>query len=309
MSEKSRILELERDLNLRKKEVAALRQHLEAAPGERTSTQDPAAAVLQEELGSLRTQLSSQGASHQAELAALHAKLESEEKAHCEALAQLQASSALLAKENEQLQSRLAEAEKEHGDVIDQWRSKLDSAVASHQQAVEELKASSGKEASDSRAAEFSELKEALERLKAEHKSELEDLLAKHSADARRWIQEGEDFRKQLLTVTEEKDRLVESLRTNLESAEEQHLVELEEALGKLHTAELRVKELEEDALKLGQQVEEKAREVEDQKAAVQALCSQQSQGNQEVQSLLARLEEAERKARSQEGKVRPTLL
>ncbi|XP_036453807.1 CAP-Gly domain-containing linker protein 1 isoform X7 [Colossoma macropomum] len=304
VSEKSRILELERDLALRDREVAALRQHLEARPGEGASTQDPTTVVLQEEVNSLRAQLSSLRTSHEAELAALNAKLEAEEKAHCEALAHIQASSALLSKDNEQLRTRLSEAEKENADVIELWRSKLASAITSHQQAMEELKASSGKGVTDSQAVELVELREAYERLKATHSLELEESIARHNADAKRWMQEGEELQKQLLFVTEEKERLVESLRTNLESVEEQHLVEMEEALGKLHNAELRIKELEEERLKLGQQVEEKAQEVEDQKAALQALCSQQSQGNQEVQSLLARLEEATSKARSQEGKV-----
>ncbi|KAL7836427.1 hypothetical protein AOLI_G00277110 [Acnodon oligacanthus] len=304
VSEKSRILELERDLALRGKEVAALRQHLEAGPGEGDSTRDPTAVVLQEEVSSLRAQLSSQRTSHDAELAALNAKLEAEEKAHREAFTHIQASSALLSKDNEQLRTRLSEAEKENVDVIELWRSKLASAITSHQQAMEELKASSVKGTTDSQAVELVELKEAYERLKATHSLELEESIARYNTDAKRWMQEGEELRKQLLTVTEEKERLVESLRTNLESVEEQHLVEMEEALGKLHNAELRVKELEEEGLKLGQQMEEKAREVEDQKAAVQALYSQQSQGNQEVQSLLARLEEATNKTRSQEGKV-----
>lgn len=206
---------------------------------------DPTAPVLQEELSLLRTQLSSQTASHEIALTALRSKLEAETKAHCEALAQLQASSAVLSKDNEQLRGRLAEAEKENADVIELWRSKLASAMTSHQQAMEELKASSGKRTGDSQAADLAKLEENLERLKLEHKLQLEESLAKHFAEAKRWTQDVEELRKQLHAVTEEKERLVESLRTNLESAEDQHLVELEEALGKLHNAEIRVKELE----------------------------------------------------------------
>ncbi|XP_076843315.1 CAP-Gly domain-containing linker protein 1 isoform X4 [Brachyhypopomus gauderio] len=303
VSEKSRILDLERDLGLRDREVAALRQLLEAAPGQ-SQGHDPVTAVLQEELALLRTQLSSQAASHDVELAALRAKLEEEGKVHQEATSQVQASSARTSKENEQLRARLAEVEKENVEVIELWRSKLASATTSHQQAMEELKASSGKEAGAAQEAQLVELREALDRLKAEHKQELEESMSRHTADASTRMQEGEELRKQLLAVTEEKERVVESLRTNLESTEEQHLVEMEEALGKLHSAELRVKELEEEALRLGQQVKEKVREVEDQHAVLQSLQSQQSQGNQEFQSLLAHLEEAQGKARAQEGKV-----
>uniref|UniRef100_A0A8B9JK93 CAP-GLY domain containing linker protein 1a n=1 Tax=Astyanax mexicanus TaxID=7994 RepID=A0A8B9JK93_ASTMX len=292
VSEKSRILDLERDLTLRDKEVAALRQHLETSPGQGVSIQDPAAAVLQEELRLLRAQLSSQSASHEAEQGSLRSKLEAEEKAHRETLAQLQASSALLSKDNEQLRTRLAEAEKENAEVIELWRSKLASAITSHQQAMEELKASSGMGADDSQVIELVELREALERLKEEHSLQLEESIARHNTEVKKWMQEGEEVRKQLVTVTEEKERLVESLRTSLESAEEQHLVEMEEALGKLHTAELRVKELEEEGLKLEQQVQDKSREVEDQTASLQSLLSQNSQGNQELQEMLSKKED-----------------
>ncbi|XP_066511889.1 CAP-Gly domain-containing linker protein 1-like isoform X2 [Hoplias malabaricus] len=303
VSEKSRILEMERELTLRNKEVAALREHLEAGPIKGAAAQDPTAAVLQEELSSLRAQLCSQSTNHETAIAALNGTIQAEEKAHNEALAKLQASLALLNKDNEQLRTRLTEAEKENDDVIELWRSKLASAITSHQQAMEDLKASSTKGASDTQVVEL-ELRAALEQLKAEHKLDLEACIAKHNAEVRKYIQEGEALRKQLVSITEEKDGMVESLRTNLESAEEQHLVELEEALGKLHNAEMKVKELEDEVLKLGQGVEGKARELEDQKASLQALLSQQSQGNKEVQSLLTRLEEAERKSRSQEEKV-----
>lgn len=284
--------------------MAALRQHLEAGPGQATSSGDPVAPVLQEELSLLRSQLCSQAASHETALAALRTKLEAESKAHCEALAQLQASSALTSKDNEQLRARLAEAGKENAEVTELWRAKLASAITSHQQAMEELKSSLSKGTEDSRKAEIVKLQETLERLMLEHKAQLEESLAKHTAEAKRWAHDGEELRKQLHAVTEEKERLVESLRTNLESAEDQHLVELEEALGKLHNAEIRVKELEEENSKLGHQVEGKAQEVQDQNALIQTLQSHQSQGDQKVQSLLARAEEAEAKACMLEGKV-----
>lgn len=245
--------------------MAALRQHLEAGPGQATSTGDPTAPVLQEELSLLRTQLSSQAASHETALAILRTKLETETKAHCEALAQLQASSALLSKDNEQLRTRLAEAEKENAEVNELWRAKLASAITSHQQAMEALKASSGEGTGESEAVELVNLRETLEGLKLEHKLQREESLAKYTAEAKRWTQDVDELRKRLHAVTEEKERLVESLRTNLESAEDQHLVELEEALGKLHNAEIRVKELEEGNSKLGDQLEEKTQEVQDQ--------------------------------------------
>lgn len=304
VSERSRIMELERDLALRDKEVAALRQHMESASGEGGSGVDPAAGVLQEEVATLRAQLSSQGAGHKAELQDMRERLEAAERAHGEALAQLQASSGRLSKDNEQLRARLAQAEQENADVIELWRSKLASAMASHQQAMEELRATSEKGAGGAQAAELVELRGALERLKVEHKLALEEAGAQREAEATARSQEAEELKGRLLSLTEEKERLEESLRTNVESAEEQHLVEMEEVLGKLHTAELRVKELEEERSQLGQQADGKAKEAQELAASLESLRSQQTQGNQDMQGLRAQLEEAEGKARSQEGKV-----
>ncbi|XP_051965554.1 CAP-Gly domain-containing linker protein 1 isoform X2 [Xyrauchen texanus] len=299
VSEKSRILELERDLALRDKEVAAFRKPLEVVPGQDGETDEPAVATLQEELCSLRTQLAAQSASHQAELSALRETLECREKAHGDALAQLQASSGHLSKDNEQLCLRLAKTEEENSNVVEHWRVKLASVEASHQQVLEELKDVSGAGQTES-----VELRMALERLKVTHKLELEEIGNKYAAEVTGWMHKTKELQTQLLRVTEEKEQLVESLRTNLENVEEQHLVEMEEALGKLHTAELRVKELEEEGVKLGQQLQDKSLEAQKQNAALETLQSQQSQGNQEMQRLLAQLEEAKGKARSQEEKV-----
>ncbi|XP_042562256.1 CAP-Gly domain-containing linker protein 1 isoform X4 [Clupea harengus] len=303
VSERSRIMELERDLALRDKEVAALRQHLESASGDGSGT-DPAAAVLLEEVASLRAQLSSQGAGHQAALQDLRDRLEAAERAHGEALAQLQASSSRLSKDNEQLRARLAQAEQENADVIELWRSKLTAAMASHQQAMEELRAASEKGAGGAQAGELVELRGALERLKVEHKLALEEAGARREAEAAAQTRQGDELKAQLLSLAEEKERLEDSLRTSVESTEEQHLVEMEEQLGKLHAAELRVKELEEGGADLGQQAEVKAKEAQELAASLESLRSQQTQGNEDMQGLRARLEEAEGKAHSQEGKM-----
>ncbi|XP_057209943.1 CAP-Gly domain-containing linker protein 1 isoform X3 [Triplophysa rosa] len=231
VSEKSRILELERDLALRDQEVSALRTPLEA--GQDGVTEDSTAASLREELCSLRTQLAAQSASHQAELSALRETLEARESGHGEALTRLQEASSRLAKENEQLCVRLSKAEEENVSTVEQWRTKLATAEASHQNVLEEIKSSSG-------AGEG-----ALERLKASYKLELEEVVNKHTADASGWANETKELRIQLHGVTEEKERLEESLRASIEKTEEQHLVEMEDVLGKLHTAELRKENLE----------------------------------------------------------------
>lgn len=283
---------------LRDKEVAALRKSLEALPGQDGVT-DSTMAVLQEELRSLHTQLAAQSDSHQAELTSLREMLAAREKEHTESLSQLQSSSGRLSKDNEQLLGQLAKSKEENSNIIVEWHAKLASVEASHQQALEELKTSH--EASKS---ELLAVHNALEQLKFSHKLELEEFAKKHASETMGWTGEAKEHQAQLLKVTEENERLVETLRTNLEKAEEQHLVEMEDVLGKLHSAELRVKELEDTGVKLGQQLHEKSQEALEQKTAVQTLQSQQSQGNQEMQRLLTQIEEAKSQSRSQEEKV-----
>ncbi|KAI2664014.1 CAP-Gly domain-containing linker protein 1 [Labeo rohita] len=298
VSEKSRILELERDLSLRDKEVAALRKSLEAVPGQ-DGVPDSSVLVLQEELSSLRAQLAAQSHSHQTELSSLREMLAAREKEHGESLSQLQSSSGRLSKDNEQLLAQLAKSKEENSNVVEEWRAKLASVEASHQQALEELKSSH--EASRS---ELVEVSKALEQLQLTHKLQLEGLANKHASEAMGWTGEAKEHKAQLLKASEENERLVETLRTNLEKAEEQHLVEMEEVLGKLHSAELRVKELEDTGVKIGQQLQERAQEALEQKTALQTLQSQHSQGNQEMERLLTQIEEAKSQARSQEEKV-----
>ncbi|XP_016360875.1 CAP-Gly domain-containing linker protein 1 isoform X2 [Sinocyclocheilus anshuiensis] len=251
VSEKSRILELERDLALRDTEVAALRKSLESVSG-----QD---GVPEEELSSLHTQL---------------------------------------AKNNKQLSGQLAKSKEENSNIVEEWRAKLASVEASHQQALEELRASH-----EAGTSELEEVRNALEQLELTHKLELEELANKRASEAMGWTGDAKEHKAQLLKVSEESERLVETLRTSLEKAEEQHLVEMEEVLGKLHSAELRVKELEYAGVKLGQQLREKAEEALEQETALQTLQAQHSQENRDMQRLLTQIEEAKSQARSQEEK------
>uniref|UniRef100_A0A8C8JMU4 CAP-Gly domain-containing protein n=1 Tax=Oncorhynchus tshawytscha TaxID=74940 RepID=A0A8C8JMU4_ONCTS len=301
VSEKSRIMELERDLVLRTREVDDLRLRLEAQ--QESEGSDSTTSPLLEEVSSLRAQLASQEDQQRVELAGMREKLAAEEKAHSEAMAQLQVSSTKISTDNEQLKLHVSQNEKENADVIELWSSKLESAIASHQQAMEEMKVSFSKGAG-SQATELVETKNALERLKVEHKQALEEVGARCVAEAAARAQETGELNKQLLVVSEEKERLEDSLRSSVESAEEQHLVEMEDVLVKLHTAELKVKELEEQEAKLVQQTQDSAKEVQEQVAAMEALRSRAGQGNQELQSLRTQLEETQRQACSQGNKV-----
>nr|XP_046206734.1 CAP-Gly domain-containing linker protein 1 isoform X6 [Oncorhynchus gorbuscha] len=302
VSEKSRIMELERDLVLRTREVADLRLRLEVQQSSEGS--DSTTSPLLEEVSSLRAQLASQEDQQQVELAGLKEMLAAEEKAHSEAVSQFQVSSTKVSTDNEQLKLRLSQNEKENADVIELWRCKLESAIASHQQATEELKVSFSKGAG-SQTTELVETKSALERLKVEYKQALEEAGARCEAEAAARARETGELNKQLLVVSEEKECLEESLRSSVESAEEQHLVEMEDVLGKLHTAELKVNELEEHEAKLVQQTQDRAKEVQELVAAMEVLQSQAGQGNQALQNLRTQLEEAQSQAHSQGNRVR----
>ncbi|KAI4820029.1 hypothetical protein KUCAC02_028023 [Chaenocephalus aceratus] len=301
VSERSRIMDLERDLSLRSREVADLRLRLGSQQGSEDS--NSTLSPLLEEINSLRDQLTSQETKQKEELAKYKEKLEAQEKSHSEAAAQLQAASVRLSGEHEQLQMRLSRAEKENADKIDLWRSKLESSIASHQQAMDELKVSFSKGAG-AQAEELIETKSALERLKVEHPLALEEAGAKHEADAAAWTREKQALKTKLSSLIDDKERLEDSLRSSVERVEEQHLVEMEDVLGKLHAGELRVKELEDKETMLAQQAQDKDRETKEQMSEIVALRSQVAQGNRELVTLKSRMELVQNQGNSQDSKV-----
>lgn len=301
MSERSRIMELERDLSLRVREVADLKLRLGTQQGSEDA--DSALSPLLEEINSLREKLATEEAMHQEELAKYKERVEAQEKTHSEAVAQLQATSVRLSGDKEQLQMCLSQAEKENADIAELWHSKLELASASHQQAMEELKVSLSKGAG-ALTEELVETKSALGKLKSEYRLSLEEAEAKYEAAATAWTQEMQALKAQLLSLTEDKEQLEESLQSSVEKAEEQHLVEMEDVLGKLHAAELRVKELEEKEAMLAQQTQDKDRETKEHIAEIVALRSQAAQGDQEIVTLKNQLEEVRSQANNQDAKV-----
>uniref|UniRef100_A0A8C7Z3Z4 CAP-GLY domain containing linker protein 1a n=1 Tax=Oryzias sinensis TaxID=183150 RepID=A0A8C7Z3Z4_9TELE len=289
VSERSRIMELERDLSLRTREVADLQ--LRVGIQQSSEGSKPDLSPLLEEIKSLRDQLAAQEAKWKEDVGKYKEKIDGQEKLHSEALAQLQAATMRLSSDKEQLEMRLSQAEKENADSVELWRSKLDSAIACHQQAMEELKVSLSK-GSDAQTEELVETKSALEKLKMQYVSALEEAAAKHQAATSAWTQQMEELKTQLFSLTEDKERLEETLRSSIEKVEEQHLVEMEDVLGKLHAAEIRVKELEENDAKLAQDTQDKDRETKEQMAEMKALQSQLQKANQELEGLKSKLED-----------------
>ncbi|XP_032561373.1 CAP-Gly domain-containing linker protein 1 isoform X12 [Chiroxiphia lanceolata] len=236
VSEKSRIMELERDLALRVKEVAELRGRLDSS--KHVDDVDTSLSLLQE-ISSLQEKMAAVGKEHQSEVNSLREKFGISEEALQKEIKSLSASNERMAKENESLKSKLDHANKENSEVIELWKSKLESAIASHQQAMEELKVSFSKGVG-AQTAEFAELKTQIEKMKLDHESEMSSFKVKQENERSQHLKEVESLKAKLLAVTEEKEQSLESLKTKLESVEDQHLVEMEDTLNKLQEAEIK---------------------------------------------------------------------
>ncbi|XP_077377013.1 uncharacterized protein clip1a isoform X2 [Festucalex cinctus] len=234
VSERSRIMELERDLSLRTREAADLQLRLDS---QKASSDNNAGinSPLLEEITSLRDRLASLEAERRVELAGLREKLESQEKAHGEAAAQVQATGVRLSGDNEQLRMRLSQAEKDNADIV--------------------------------------------EKLKLEHKQALEEASAARDEQIR-------NLKEQLASFADDQERLDDAVRAGVDKAENQHLVEMEDVLGKLHAAELKVKELEETGAELAQQAQGERETKEMVAQMVRSLCRSQSNHKAQLQDV-----------------------
>lgn len=195
VSEKSRIMELEKDLALRAQEVAELRRRLESSkpPGD----VDMSLSLLQE-ISALQEKLEAIHTDHQGEMTSLKEHFGAREEAFQKEIKALHTATEKLSKENESLRSKLDHANKENSDVIALWKSKLETAIASHQQAMEELKVSFSKGiGTDS--AEFAELKTQIERLRLDYQHEIESLQSKQDSERSAHAKEMETDRKSVV--------------------------------------------------------------------------------------------------------------
>ncbi|XP_055651887.1 CAP-Gly domain-containing linker protein 1 isoform X2 [Falco peregrinus] len=303
VSEKSRIMELERDLALRVKEVAELRGRLESS--KHIDDVDTSLSLLQE-ISSLQERMAAISKEHQNEMNSLKEKFGISEEALQKEIKSLSASNERMAKENESLKTKLDHANKENSDVIELWKSKLESAIASHQQAMEELKVSFSKGVG-AQTAEFAELKTQIEKIKLDYENEMSNLKLKQENEKSHHLKEIESLKAKLLAVTEEKEQSLESLKTKLESVEDQHLVEMEDTLNKLQEAEIKVKELEVLQAKYNEQTKvidsltPQIKAAEEKLLDLAALQKANSEGKLEIQKLSKQLEAAEKQIQNLE--------
>ncbi|XP_050836379.1 CAP-Gly domain-containing linker protein 1 isoform X3 [Serinus canaria] len=303
VSEKSRIMELERDLALRVKEVAELRGRLDSS--KHIDDVDTSLSLLQE-ISSLQEKMAAAGKEHQNEMNSLKEKFGLSEEALQKEIKSLSASNERMAKENESLKTKLDHANKENSDVIELWKSKLESAIASHQQAMEELKVSFSKGVG-AQTAEFAELKTQIEKMKLDYENEVANLKLKQENERSQHLKEIESLKAKLVAVTEEKEQNLESLKTKLESVEDQHLVEMEDTLNKLQEAEIKVKELEVLQAKCNEQTKvidsltPQIKAAEEKLLDLAALEKANSEGKLEIEKLSKQLEAAEKQIQTLE--------
>ncbi|XP_074061623.1 CAP-Gly domain-containing linker protein 1 isoform X3 [Macrotis lagotis] len=303
VSEKSRIMELERDLTLRIQEVAELRRSLESSKP--AGDVDTSLSLLQE-ISSLQEKLEAMHIDHQHEIISLKEHFGATEESHQKEVKALHAASEKLSKENESLKNKLDHANKENSEVIVLWKSKLESAIASHQQAMEELKVSFSKSVG-AETAEFAELKTQIEKLKLDYQNEIETLKSKQDSERSAHAKEMEILKTKLMKIINEKEQGLEGLKLQMEKAEDQHLVEMEDTLNKLQEAEIKVKELKVLQAKYNEQskvidsITSQLKATEEKLLDLDALWKANSEGKLEVQKLSQQLEAAEKQIKNLE--------
>ncbi|XP_078523696.1 CAP-Gly domain-containing linker protein 1 isoform X6 [Lissotriton helveticus] len=263
VSEKSRIMELERDLALRARELEDLRQRVE--PTKLPESVDTSLSLLQE-INSLQEKIEALNNEHQHEVTLLKGKFETTAESYQQEIMTLKSNTEKIVKDNEALKTKLEQANKENSEVAELWKSKLESAILSHKQSMEELQLSFNKGVG-TQAAEFVELKSRLEALKLEHQNEIKSLNAKQEAETSSHVKEMEALKAKLLEMTEDRERELERLKASLDAAENQHLIEMEDVLNKMQDTEIKVKELE--ALQSTCQEQEKV--IDDCKSQIKA--------------------------------------
>uniref|UniRef100_A0A286XZ30 CAP-Gly domain containing linker protein 2 n=1 Tax=Cavia porcellus TaxID=10141 RepID=A0A286XZ30_CAVPO len=238
VAEKSRVLQLEEELSLRRGEIEQLQQCLLHA-GPPTANDPEAAEALR-----LREQLLSASQEQQRESGALRDKYEAALKAYQAEVDKLRAANDKYAQEVADLKAKVQQATSENMGLMDNWKSKLDSLASDHQKSLEDLKATlnSGPGAQQK---EIGELKAVLEGIKMEHQLELGNLQAKHDLETAMHAKEKEGLRQKLQEAREELAGLRQHWHAQLEAQAAQHRLELQEAQDGRRDAELRAQELE----------------------------------------------------------------
>lgn len=296
VSEKSRIMELERDLALQARELEDLRQRVEST--KLPESVDTSLSLLQE-INSLQEKIEALNNEHQHEITLLKGKFETTVESYQQEIMTLKSNTEKIVKDNEALKTKLEQANKENSDVAELWKSKLESAILSHKQSMEELQLSFNKGVG-TQAAEFVELKSRLETLTLEHQNEIKSLNAKQEAETSSHVKEMEALKAKLLEMTEDRERELERLKSSLDAAENQHLIEMEDMLNKMQDTEIKVKELEalqstcQEQAKVIDDCKEQIKAAEEKILSLDVLQNANSEAILETEKLREKLEAAE---------------
>ncbi|ELR58484.1 CAP-Gly domain-containing linker protein 2 [Bos mutus] len=238
VAEKSRVLQLEEELSLRREEIEELQQCL-LPSGPPPADHPEAAETLR-----LRERLLSASKERQRESGLLRDKYEKALRAYQAEVDKLRAANEKYAQEVVDLKAKVQQATSENMGLMDNWKSKLDSLASDHQKSLEDLKATlnSGPGAQQK---EIGELKAVMEGIKMEHQLELGNLRAKHDIETAVHVKEKEGLRQKLQEAQEELAAVQQHWCAQLEVQASQHRLELQEAQDQCRDAELRVRELE----------------------------------------------------------------
>ncbi|XP_039938535.1 CAP-Gly domain-containing linker protein 2 isoform X2 [Hirundo rustica] len=241
VAEKSRILQLEEELSLRRSEVDELRQCLQSSHQAETPERN---LGLQSEALRLRDQLLSVNKEHQKESSQLKEKYEKTLKKYQQEMEKLKSVNEKYSQEIVDLKQKVQQATNENMGLMDNWKSKLDTLASDHQKSLEDLKATLNS-GPDTQHKEIVELKAVVESIKLEHQLELENLKAKHDIETAVHIKEKESLKLKLQEALDEVEKSNSNWKMQLETKSSQHLLELQDVKDKCRDAELRVHELE----------------------------------------------------------------
>ncbi|XP_014110536.1 PREDICTED: CAP-Gly domain-containing linker protein 2 isoform X1 [Pseudopodoces humilis] len=241
VAEKSRILQLEEELSLRRSEVDELRLCLQNSHQAETPEHN---LGLQSEALRLRDQLLSANKEHQKESSQLKEKYEKTLKKYQQEMEKLKSVNEKYSQEIVDLKHKVQQATNENMGLMDNWKSKLDMLASDHQKSLEDLKATLNS-GPDTQHKEIVELKAVVESIKLEHQLELENLKAKHDIETAVHIKEKESLKLKLQEALDEVEKSNSNWKMQLESKSSQHLLELQDVKDKCRDAELRVHELE----------------------------------------------------------------
>ncbi|XP_039888436.1 CAP-Gly domain-containing linker protein 2 isoform X3 [Simochromis diagramma] len=296
VEEKSRIMQLEEELSLRRAEITNLQVQLKGADAswQKVDRVDAAqGSDAQPETLLLREQLLSVGREHYKESSELREKYETALAASQQEIDSLKA---VVEKQNveiNEMKQKVQQATKENVEMMDTWKAKFDTLVSDHQRSLEELKAtlSSSHTATEGQEQDTQELRATLESLKMEHQLEVENLKAKHKIEAAILTKEREDL---CARLQEAKDQLAQgnqTWRAELEAKSGKHA--LEAATDKLQKAEQRLADMETlqmEQNKRAEELRERLELSEKQMTDYQALQKAQEASQEEIQKLEEKL-------------------